>query len=244
MGLFPQLLEEDFQQFNSFLNDLLAKTEAETALVVEKAGYLIHQCGKTSQFDTTQVATLASNAFNATQFMATLINEPNFGGMYQQGENFSTLIMNVDENALLVVVFKAQLSVGAVKYFAATAIRQLADQLVLASARAPGQGFDLCDMDVTDIGALFQRKTAEAPVAAAEPVVSQKGPIIETVYPGKYSWCACGRSKTQPYCDGSHAGTGIQPLEVDIPETRQVAWCACKHSQNKPFCDGTHSKLP
>ena len=55
--------------------------------------------------DTTTFATLGSNAYNAVQFMAQLVNENNFTSMYQQGENFSTLMVNVDENSLLVIVF-------------------------------------------------------------------------------------------------------------------------------------------
>ena len=78
----------------------------------------------------------------------------------------------------------------------------------------------------------------------AEPVVYQKLPIVQKVEPGTYWWCACGRSATQPFCDGSHAGTGLGPVEVEIKEARTVAWCACKQSHAKPFCDGTHGKLP
>lgn len=78
----------------------------------------------------------------------------------------------------------------------------------------------------------------------SEPVVPQKKPIVQHTDAGTYFWCACGRSQSQPFCDGSHAGTGFTPVKVEIPEARQVAWCACKHSGNKPFCDGSHSKLP
>jgi CDGSH-type Zn-finger protein len=61
--------------------------------------------------------------------------------------------------------------------------------------------------------------------------------------PGTYWWCACGRSKTQPFCDGSHKGSGFTPEKVEIGEARTVAWCGCKHSGTKPMCDGTHSTL-
>ena len=77
----------------------------------------------------------------------------------------------------------------------------------------------------------------------SEPVVFQKSPLVQKVEPGTYYWCACGRSKTQPFCDGSHRGTGLAPQAVEIKEAKTVAWCACKHSANKPFCDGTHNRL-
>lgn len=77
-----------------------------------------------------------------------------------------------------------------------------------------------------------------------EPVIYQKRPIVQKVEPGTYWWCACGRSAGQPFCDGSHKGTGFTPMKVEITEAQTVAWCACKHSGNAPFCDGTHGSLP
>jgi CDGSH-type Zn-finger protein len=77
----------------------------------------------------------------------------------------------------------------------------------------------------------------------SEPVIFQKSPIVRKMEPGEYWWCACGRSKSQPFCDGSHEGTGLEPKKVVITEAKTVAWCACKHSGDMPFCDGTHSRL-
>ena len=78
----------------------------------------------------------------------------------------------------------------------------------------------------------------------SEPVVAQKSPLVQKVEPGTYFWCACGRSARQPFCDGAHKGTGLEPLKVEIKTAQTVAWCGCKHSANKPFCDGAHSRLP
>ena len=78
-----------------------------------------------------------------------------------------------------------------------------------------------------------------------EPKVAQKTPYVMDVEPGEYSWCACGHSKSQPFCDGSHktTNTGLQPVKVKIEEKKRVAWCGCKHTANQPFCDGSHAKL-
>ena len=73
--------------------------------------------------------------------------------------------------------------------------------------------------------------------------IPQRMPIVEKAAPGEYSWCACGRSANQPFCDGSHAGTEYTPEKVVIEEERKVAWCACKRSGVGAFCDGTHSTL-
>ena len=71
---------------------------------------------------------------------------------------------------------------------------------------------------------------------------AQNAPFILDMKPGKYSWCSCGESKNQPFCDGSHGATGMYPVHVEITEEKQVAWCGCKCSEKRPFCDGTHRK--
>ena len=159
MSQFPQLNQEDLDHLNMVMSELLDKSEAHVALLVEKAGYLIHQCGNPSAMDTTTFATLGSNAYNAVQFMAQLVNESNFTSMYQQGENFSTLMVNVDENSLLVIVFPTHLTVGSMKYYANPAARSIADRIVIAAGRTPGQGLDLSDLNPTDVQSLFQKKS-------------------------------------------------------------------------------------
>ena len=80
----------------------------------------------------------------------------------------------------------------------------------------------------------------------SEPKVAQKAPYVKDEKPGKYAWCACGHSKNQPYCDGSHSkmNTGITPIIVELTEAKKVPWCGCKQSKTKPYCDGTHKHLP
>lgn len=166
MADLPQLTEEDFQLFKLTLNELLAKTEANAALIVERAGYLIHQCGQTDSFDATLVATLASNAFNAAEVLAQYISEPRFSGLYQQGVEFSTLMLGVDEHCVLVVIFKANLAAGMIRYYAAGSIKQIGEQFQRAHTRAPGVTFDLVDMNAADVGVLFKRKDDPAQPAA------------------------------------------------------------------------------
>ena len=158
MGQFPQLIQEDLDALDVAMLGLLKKSEANVALLVEKAGYLIHQCGSQDSMDATTFATLGSNAYNAVHFMAQLVNESNFTSMYQQGENYSTLMVNVDENSILVIVFPTHLTVGSMKYYAAPAAKAIGERILLASARAPGTGLDFSDLDPTDVQALFQKK--------------------------------------------------------------------------------------
>ncbi|MCU0543853.1 MAG: CDGSH iron-sulfur domain-containing protein [Oscillatoriaceae cyanobacterium Prado104] len=76
-----------------------------------------------------------------------------------------------------------------------------------------------------------------------EPVIADRKPVVMELEPGKYYWCACGQAKNQPFCDGSHKGSGFVPLAFEITEKKAVALCNCKHTVKSPFCDGTHSKL-
>jgi CDGSH-type Zn-finger protein len=77
---------------------------------------------------------------------------------------------------------------------------------------------------------------SEAKMAGTAPAVLQ-------IEPGTHYWCACGRSANQPWCDGSHAGTGFQPVAFTTGEPSKVALCMCKHTGTPPRCDGSHAKL-
>lgn len=77
-----------------------------------------------------------------------------------------------------------------------------------------------------------------------EPTIAQKSPIAVTVVAGKtYYWCACGLSKSQPFCDGSHRGSGFAPKPYTAEKDGPVYFCACKQSGNGALCDGSHKKL-
>ncbi len=78
----------------------------------------------------------------------------------------------------------------------------------------------------------------------SEVVVAQKEPFAVEVTEGKtYFWCGCGRSGNEPFCDGAHKGTGLEPIKWTASATETVHFCGCKHSGKKPFCDGSHSGL-
>ncbi|MGE0798114.1 MAG: CDGSH iron-sulfur domain-containing protein [Lautropia sp.] len=80
--------------------------------------------------------------------------------------------------------------------------------------------------------------------ASAQPVAARLAPYYVELRRGqRYAWCACGRSRNQPYCDGSHAGTGIEPLRQTAPATAEVLLCGCKRTGTPPFCDGSHNSL-
>jgi len=75
-------------------------------------------------------------------------------------------------------------------------------------------------------------------------VPAQKAPYGVDVTAGqKYAWCACGRSKNQPFCDGAHKAVGLAPMIWVAPETKKVFFCGCKQTATKPTCDGSHKKM-
>lgn len=76
-----------------------------------------------------------------------------------------------------------------------------------------------------------------------EPKIAAKQPAVLELAAGRYAFCACGRSATQPFCDGSHAGTDFRPLHFEVADAKTVALCQCKRTGNAPYCDGTHKTL-
>jgi len=75
------------------------------------------------------------------------------------------------------------------------------------------------------------------------PKIFAKNPVALSLEPGVYFWCACGKSRNQPFCDGSHQGSGLFPAHFKIDVKKEVYLCQCKQSKNKPYCDGTHRTL-
>jgi predicted regulator of Ras-like GTPase activity (Roadblock/LC7/MglB family) len=157
MHTLPQLLEEDVNVLDSALGVLLAKSDAATAIITDKAGFCLVEKGDTENFDVTSVAALASGSFEATQAIARIINE-NFSCVYQQGEKYSLLVNNIDEQTVLIVIFPNTVSVGLVRFYGDETIRACADQFSKARNRAPGEGIDLAMLNVADTSGIFKKR--------------------------------------------------------------------------------------
>jgi mannose-6-phosphate isomerase-like protein (cupin superfamily)/CDGSH-type Zn-finger protein len=77
------------------------------------------------------------------------------------------------------------------------------------------------------------------------PVIAPPKPFLVSLEAGRtYFWCACGRSASQPFCDGSHRGTDMTPRKFVAPRTEEALLCGCKQTSAAPFCDGAHTNLP
>jgi len=78
----------------------------------------------------------------------------------------------------------------------------------------------------------------------SNPIISDNKPVKVSLSKGQnYYFCTCGRSKDQPFCDGSHEGTAFLPKKFVSDKEGDAYLCACKHTGNAPFCDGTHKQF-
>lgn len=80
-----------------------------------------------------------------------------------------------------------------------------------------------------------------------KPVISDVRPIRVEVLEGQtHYWCSCGRSKAQPWCDGSHnkgEPTSSRPVAWTVTKSGPMWLCNCKLTQKQPLCDGSHKQL-
>ena len=80
--------------------------------------------------------------------------------------------------------------------------------------------------------------------AKAAPAVARTAPYyVELARDQVVLWCRCGLSRKQPYCDGSHAGSGFLPMRYAAGDAEEVLFCGCKQTGTPPFCDGAHNAL-
>lgn len=79
------------------------------------------------------------------------------------------------------------------------------------------------------------------------PRLSACEPVTVTVEPGKvYSWCSCGLTDKEPFCDSNHKkveGMPFRSVKVMFREAGDVSFCRCRRTKTPPFCDDSHLTL-
>ena len=79
----------------------------------------------------------------------------------------------------------------------------------------------------------------------SKPTIAEIQPAPVELTAGTESYyCTCGKSKGQPFCDGSHKGGAFAPLPFTAEETGTAYLCQCKQTRTPPFCDGSHKRVP
>lgn len=131
----PILTVQSANALLDVLEDFLDKSEANFAMIIERGGSVLSQCGNIPDAtDTSIVAALAAGSFAATKELALRIGEQEFTALHQQGENTQLFMVAVSEDAVLVTVFGNQTTLGLVRFYSGRAVKQIGT--VLDEARS------------------------------------------------------------------------------------------------------------
>jgi len=131
----PILTVQSANALLDVLEDFLEKSEANFAMVIERGGSVLSQCGTIpADTDTSIVAALAAGSFAATKELALRIGEQEFSALHQQGENSQLFMVSVCDDAVLVTVFGNQTTLGLVRFYSGRAVKQIGT--VLDEARS------------------------------------------------------------------------------------------------------------
>ncbi|WP_371187487.1 glutamate synthase-related protein [Thalassotalea maritima] len=78
----------------------------------------------------------------------------------------------------------------------------------------------------------------------SNPIIADNKPVkVNLEKDKKYFFCTCGRSASQPFCDGAHVGSSFKPKPFVANNNEEAYLCQCKYSASQPFCDGSHGQF-
>ncbi|MCK4585254.1 roadblock/LC7 domain-containing protein [candidate division WOR-3 bacterium] len=109
------IFEQDFWEINESLEILRKESNAESVLLIDKAGQLITSAGDVRSIDMSAFASLSAADFAATSQLALLIGEAEFKTLYHQGKKFSLYVSVVAQSVILVVIFGQKTTLGLVR---------------------------------------------------------------------------------------------------------------------------------
>jgi predicted regulator of Ras-like GTPase activity (Roadblock/LC7/MglB family) len=155
----PPIVLEDVQVFDDALATLLAQTGAVAAMVIDQGGPVIAQAGDARRFNAASLAAVAAGAFAATSAVALLMGETQVSSFCQQGQSLGMFVNRIDDNLLLLVIFKSDLiSPESVRNHSVGACDGIGRQVERARKRSPGVAIDVAGLDMPDVSNLFRRK--------------------------------------------------------------------------------------
>ena len=157
MESIPILALEDVAQIDAVLNDYLAKSEAELAIVLDKGGNIVSQQGERNASHLSIIAALAAGSFAATKELASRIGEPEFSALYHQGKGAHVFMNAVDENTILLTVFSEKTTVGLIRFYSVSCARKLQQVIDRMRAQPSQNSFSLSVADIQKAGRMFGR---------------------------------------------------------------------------------------
>jgi len=110
--------ESDAARIEAALSQFLADSAASAALLIDRSGQPLAQCGTSPALDTASMGALAAGAFSATAALARLLGESEFSVLFHEGKHESLHVSTVDECTILLAVFGDHTTVGMVRLFA------------------------------------------------------------------------------------------------------------------------------
>ncbi len=139
------LYGETFEQVDALLSQLLAKSHARYAMIIDLKGFvLMHSralwAPKPPSLDS--LATLIASNYSANTAIANLFGESGFKEMVQQGAEVGTYLEELGDKALLVTIFDSSAALGRVKLFTKKAVEEIKTVLENSSEEAPKITFD------------------------------------------------------------------------------------------------------
>lgn len=109
------LFEEEQREIQKISDRLHRDSNAIAVLVINKDGQEIARSGQTGDLDITSLSSLFAGNVAATEQIAKILKEEEFGGQFHEGTKVSVNISVVARRAILVVLFDNRSSLGIVR---------------------------------------------------------------------------------------------------------------------------------
>jgi len=110
------LFEQDFRSIDEVLAELLERTNALSAHLIDRSGQLINSAGRTDDFDITSFASLVAADFTANAELAQLMGDTAIEAVVSEGQSRSIHSCLLADRVILCTVFDKRSSLGLVRF--------------------------------------------------------------------------------------------------------------------------------
>ena len=119
------LFENDFRAIDQVLIELLEKTNALSAHLVDRSGQLITTSGRSADFDVTAFASLVAADFTANTELSRLMGEESIQAVVNEGKSRSAYSCLLADRVIMCIVFDRRSTLGLVRHRSQRAVTQL-----------------------------------------------------------------------------------------------------------------------